>query len=449
MKKILKIGGYARVSHEEQKKFGYSIDAQLKTIENWCNNNNYHLINIYIDEGYTASNMKRPQLQQMLSELKKFDAIAITRLDRLSRNVLEANKILELLQQNKIDMITIEEDDIDTTDADGMFMFQLKVSLAEREIRKTSERIKSVFKYKIKEGQPVSGQVPRGYKIATIDGSKRLVKNDEEKEWVSEVFSYFATHQSVRATMKHINRKYDFDRGYQVYNRILRNEVYTGLYYGNYNFCDPYISKEEYEKNQITINKNIRERKNKTSFIFTGLIKCPVCNRTLVGSRQIKEKYNMTYYYYRCQGYYRQRNCEYNLHIRESFIESYLLENVESLAKDYITKINGVKTLEVPNSVKRRKSIEEELNNLNYIFLKKRIKQEEYDRLYEELENELKQLDYNEPNTKDIEALTKFLNSGWRNIYNDLPRESKRSLWRSIVKEIHATPDNIEKVEFL
>ena len=449
MKKILKIGGYARVSHDEQKKFGYSTNAQIEVIKNWCEKNNYHLTNVYVDEGYTASNMKRPQLKQMLDDLHKLDAIAITRLDRLSRNVLEANKILELLQKNKVDMITIEEDDIDTTDADGMFMFQLKVSLAEREIRKTSERIKSVFKYKIKEGQPVSGNVPRGYKIGLINGTRRLIKNELEQEWVNEVFSHFATHQSVRGTMKYINRKYDFDRGYQVYNRILRNEVYTGLYYGNSNFCDPYISKEEYERNQTIINSNIRERKNKTSFLFTGLIRCPKCNRVMAGSRQFKEKKNITYYYYRCQGYYRQHNCNYNLHIRESLIEDYLLENVEKLANNYISKINCVKALEIPNSEKRRKSIEEELKNLNYIFMKKRIKQDEYDRLYEELENELNQLDYNEPNKKDTEALLVFLNSGWRNIYDDLSRESKRSLWRGIIKEINALPDEVIKVEFL
>ena len=393
--------------------------------------------------------MKRPQLQKMLSELNQFDAIAITRLDRLSRNVLEANKMLETLQKNKIDMITIEEDDIDTTDADGMFMFQLKVSLAEREIRKTSERIKSVFKYKIKEGQPVSGRVPRGYKIATVNGSKRLVKNEEEQKWVEEVFSHYATHQSVRATMKHINKKYDFDRGYQVYNRILRNETYTGLYMGNPTFTEPYITKEEYDRNQETINRNIRVRKSKNYFLFTGLIRCPKCNRVMAGSKQFKEKKNITYYYYRCQGYYRQRNCEYNLHIRESLIEEYLLENVETLAKRYMAEINGVKSLDIPNSEKRKKNIEEELKNLNYIFLKKRISQKDYDLLYEELEEELKQLSYNEPIKKDVDALITFLDSGWRNIYDDLPRESKRAIWRGIIKQIHALPDEIKEVEFL
>lgn len=446
MKKIIRVGGYARVSHEEQKKFGYSIDTQIDKIKKYCDLKEYQLVDIFIDEGFTASNMKRPRLLDLLNNLDKVDAIVFTRLDRFSRNVLEANKMLATLQKNGVSMIAIEEEDINTGDADGLFMFQLKVSLAEREIKKTSERIKSVFEYKVKEGQVISGQVPRGYKIGA---SKRLVKNEEEEAWVSEVFSYYATHQSVRATMKHINNKYNFDRGYQVYNRILRNEVYTGLYMGNSNYTDPYITKEEYDRNQYTINKNIRERKNKNCFLFSGLIRCPACNRIMVGSNNIKKKYNTNYYYYRCQGYYRQRNCSYNLHIRESFIEEYLLENVEDLAKDYIAKVNSVKPIKISNSDKRKKSIKEELNNLNYIFMKKRITQEDYDRLYTDLETELKKLESNTSDVKDTKALVEFLNSGWRNIYDTLPKESKRSIWRNIVKEIDATPDNIKKVEFL
>ena len=446
MKKIIRVGGYARVSHEEQSKYGFSIDSQADKIKRYCELKEYQLVDIFIDEGFTASNMKRPRLLDLLNSLDKIDAVVFTRLDRFSRNVLEANKMLDILQKNNVSMIAIEEEDINTTDADGLFMFNLKVSLAEREIKKTSERIKSVFEYKVKEGQVISGNVPRGYKI---DKSKRLVKNELEEAWVSEVFSYYRTHQSVRATMKHINDKYNFDRGYQVYSRILRNEIYTGLYYGNSNFTDPYITKEEYDRNQYLINKNIRDRKNKNYYLFTGLIKCPVCNRVMVGSNNRKIKKNISYYYYRCQGYYRQRNCSYNLHIRESFIEEYLLENVETLATDYITKVNSIKPIKISNSEKRKKSIKDELNNLNYIFMKKRISQEDYDRLYTELEAELKKLESSGSDTKDTKDLVAFLNSGWRNIYDTLPRESKRSIWRNIVKEIDATPDKINKVEFL
>ena len=81
--------------------------------------------------------------------------------------------------------------------------------------------------------------------------------------------------------------------------------------------------------------------------------------------------------------------------------------------------------------------------------MKKRITQEDYDRLYTDLETELKELESNTSDVKDTKALVEFLNSGWRNIYDTLPKESKRSIWRNIVKEIDATPDNIKKVEFL
>lgn len=100
--------------------------------------------------------MKRPRLQEMLENLDDLDIIAFTRLDRFSRNVLEANRMLEMLQLSNVALISIEEDDIDTMSADGMFMFQLKVSLAERELKKGSERIRSVFDYKVKEGQVIS-----------------------------------------------------------------------------------------------------------------------------------------------------------------------------------------------------------------------------------------------------------------------------------------------------
>ncbi len=115
MRKNLRVAGYARVSTDEQKKYGYSIQAQTEEITQWCNDNDHDLIHIYIDEGFSASTMKRPQLQAMLSNLKNLDAIAFTRLDRLSRNVLEANKMLELLQQNGVAMISICEDDINTS----------------------------------------------------------------------------------------------------------------------------------------------------------------------------------------------------------------------------------------------------------------------------------------------------------------------------------------------
>ena len=148
---------YCRVSTDEQKKFGFSIQAQKDALEKYCKINNYKY-EFYIDEGISASSMKkREALNEMLNKCNVYDMILFTKLDRLSRNVLDANTINKILQNNNCTMKAIDEEDIDTTTADGTFIFNLKVSLAQREIEKTSERINFVFKNKRERGEVTSG----------------------------------------------------------------------------------------------------------------------------------------------------------------------------------------------------------------------------------------------------------------------------------------------------
>lgn len=446
MKKIIRVGGYARVSHEEQKKYGYSIEAQVDKIKKYCESKNYQLVDIYIDEGFTASNMKRPRLLDLLKNLDKIDAIVFTRLDRFSRNVLEANKMLATLQKNNVSMIAIEEEDINTTDADGLFMFNLKVSLAEREIKKTSERIRSVFDYKVKEGQVISGVTALGYKIETIDGIKRMVKDKEEAPIVMDVFNYFLKYQSIRIVTERINEKYNIRKSYQVYNHMLKNEIYIGKYRDNYNFSDPYIDVETFNKIQHIISKNIRTGDKKFTYIFSGLIKCPECKKLLTGTKTL---YNgRYYYYYRCNRHYISRWCSEKKSFSENLIEKYLIENIDKLVSDQIASVTSVKPLGYIDVEKEIKSLRSELENLNYIFMKKRISVAEYDRLYEKTENKIKELELSPSKTIDTAHLTAFLSSGWQNIYDSMNRENKRTLWRNLIKEIHVDTDYNIKIIF-
>lgn len=443
MKKIIRVGGYARVSTEEQKKYGYSIDAQVDKIKKYCELKNYQLVDMFIDEGFTASNMKRPRLLDLLNSLDKIDAIVFTRLDRFSRNVLEANKMLATLQKNNVSMIAIEEEDINTTDADGLFMFNLKVSLAEREIKKTSERIRSVFEYKVKEGQVISGVTALGYKVATIDGIKRMVKDEDEAPIVIDTFNYFLKYQSIRIVTERINEKYNIRKSYQVYNHLLKNEIYIGRYRDNYNFCDPYIDIDTYNKIQDILSKNIRTGGKKYTYIFSGLILCPECKKLLTGSKTL---YNgRYYYYYRCNRHYISRWCSEKKSYSENLIEKYLLENVDTLVADRIGYIKSITPATNVDNEKKIKSLRAELDNLNYIFMKKRISVAEYDRLYEKTETKIKNLELVPTKNVDTAHLTAFLSSGWRNGYDIMNREKKRTLWRNLIKEIHVDTDyNIE-----
>lgn len=446
MKKIIRVGGYARVSTEEQKKYGYSIEAQVDKIKKYCELKEYQLVDMYIDEGFTASNMKRPRLLDLLNNLDKIDAIVFTRLDRFSRNVLEANKMLDTLQKNNVSMIAIEEEDINTSDADGLFMFQLKVSLAEREIKKTSERIRSVFDYKIKEGQAISGVTAFGYKIATIDGIKRMVKDEEEAPIVIDTFNYFLKYQSIRLVTDLINKKYDIRKSYQVYSKLLKNEIYTGVYRGNNNYVDPYIDRATFDKIQDLISKNIKASDKKVTYIFSGLVCCPKCSNLLAGSNNLyKGSY---YYYYRCNKHYVSKLCTEKKNYNENLIEKYLLENIDTLVSDRIAYIKSIQPANIVDTDKKIKSLRAELDNLNYIFMKKRISVAEYDRLYEKTENKIKELELCPSKKIDTAPLTAFLSSGWRNGYDIMNRENKRTFWRNLIKEIHVDNDYNIKVVF-
>ncbi len=449
MKKLLRIAIYARVSTDEQKKFGFSISAQLDKLKKWCEENGYVLIAEFVDEGYTASNMKRPDLQEMLSRLNEFDVIAFTRLDRFSRNVLEANKMLAMLNQHNVALISIEEDDIDTTTADGLFMFQLKVSLAERELRKGSERIKSVFEYKVKDGQPVTGSLPIGYKIGTVEGKKRIVKDPETEALVMTMFEYFSRYHSIRKTMLFINDSFGIQKTYNAYRTTFKNPLYAGIYKDNENFCPPYISIKRYEENQKLIKKNLKEQRNHNVFFFSTLMKCPYCGYAMVGQHRYDKKYDRHYYHYRCTGKYYQHICPVGKSINESKIESFLVSNIDRLVKDYILQVESVTPVKAEKAPDRIKEIKEEMDVLNYQSQKRRITIQEYDREFEKLEKELAILQRNVPEKVDTSHLRDFLNSGWNNIYNSLTRENKRALWQNIIKEIVFDKDYNIDIRFL
>lgn len=122
--------------------------------------------------------------------------------------------------------------------------------------------------------------------------------------------------------------------------------------------------------------------------------------------------------------------------------EKYLLSNLDALLKDHIAKISSI-TSEAKNTTdKELKDLRKELDNLNYIFIKKRMPVSTYERLYAETEDKIKRLESFKPQSTD--HLKQFLSSCWQSIYENLTRENKRTLWRNIIDSVHVSPDGIE-----
>lgn len=451
--KAKRIAGYVRVSHDEQKKYGYSVQAQIDRIIRYAEETKSQLVEIYVDEGFTATKMKRPDLLRMLDNLHTFDVLVFTRLDRFSRNVLQANKMVEMMEEYNVAIKSIEEDDIDTSTADGKFNFDLRVSLAEREAKKTSERIKSVFEFKIKQGQPVSGNQPYGYMIQTKDNKKTIVKDETLVPIIEDIFKYFSKHHTIRGTMTYINGKYDINKNYNCIHRVITSTEYYGLYEGNPNYYPPYITEEEYEKNQEKVKANIKERKSSKTYLFTSLMKCPFCKCKMVGKYTKRNNKNGTvreYWGYICSNHQRNKLCPSGKVINENYVLDFLLKNVEELAKKHIAEVTEVKPAEKTDLPQNRiNEILEELDNLNYMFQKKRIDIKKYDREYEALEKELANLQKEQPTESDITILEEFLRSDWKDVYNSLDKENQRALWRNLIKEIKFDEEFKIDVDFL
>lgn len=451
--KAKRIAGYVRVSHDEQKKYGYSVQAQIERILRYAEETGSQLVEIYVDEGFTATKMKRPDLLRMLDNLDTFDILVFTRLDRFSRNVLQANKMVEIMEEYNVAIKSIEEEDIDTSTADGKFNFNLRVSLAQREAEKAGERIRSIFEFKIKNGQPISGNQPFGYKIETKDNKKTIVKDETLIPVIADIFNYFAKHHTIRGTMTYINGKYDIGKNYNCIHRVITSTEYYGLYEGNPNYYPPYITKEEFEKNQERVKANVKERKGSKTYLFTSLIKCPFCGFKMVGKYTKRNNKNGTfreYYGYICSNHQRNKLCPSGKVINEKYFLEYLLENVEELAKKHIAEVMEVKPAEQNDlPTNRINEILEEMDNLNYMFQKKRIDIKKYDRDYEALEKELANLQKETPKESDITILEEFLQSDWKEVYNSLDKENQRALWRNLIKEIKLDVEFKIDVDFL
>lgn len=106
------VAGYTRVSVLAQKYHGCSIDKQLKIIESYFkthyNSSEYKLM-IFKDDGFDGHNIDRPAFKKMCNLIKenKVSDVVFVKLDRLSRNTFDTQKLIKLFKQHKINMISI------------------------------------------------------------------------------------------------------------------------------------------------------------------------------------------------------------------------------------------------------------------------------------------------------------------------------------------------------
>lgn len=448
---------YCRVSHDEQVKFGFSIQAQKDALEKYCKEHNYKY-EFYIDEGISASSMKkRKALNEMLDKSNVFDIILFTKLDRLSRNVLDANNINQLLINNKCTMKAIDEDDVDTSTADGTFIFNLKVSLAQREIEKTSERIKFVFQSKRDKGEITSGTVKYGYKVV----NRKYEINKEEAENIRGLYKkYIETNGNYQETYKYFVTHFP-KKGTDAMSMYLRDTAYIGKYklyrkniYLN-DYIPPILDEDTFSKaQQLHIKRPVFNSRNQSLDLFAGLVICDICKNRMC--KKVDNRVKNKIVRYSCDYSSRfivgttKRKCSNHTTIREDNIEKYLLENLKEKFENYKIKVKVIPRQPKDNSADIKK-IKNKINKLKDLYLDDLIDKETYQSDYKKYNQELNKLENQKTTFKprDFSKIEKILNSDYTTIYNQLTTENKKRFWLSIIDKIYISNGTIKEITFL
>ena len=449
--RVERVACYIRVSSEEQKLHGISLDAQRDKLTEYAEKNHLKIVGWYEDEGVSGRKLirKRPALQRMLHDAQegKFDRIIFIKLDRFFRSVAEYHECMKMIDPV---VWTATEEKYDLSTANGRAFVNMKLTIAELEADQTSERIKLVNEYKVKTGQALTGDRIQGigHTVLKIDGVKKVVRDLNNEKLVIDLIEHFLTHHNKRSAMNYVNDKYHRDITYRQVSVLLKNTKLYGYHKGNPDYCEAYIDKDTFDKIQEILSKNIKETGTKNIYLFTGLIDCPCCGRKLSASRSgyqtitVKGKtytYDRTYYSYRCIQAYVNKSCEWKRRPNEVKIEKALIDQLESLITGHI-EISKIEDARIKDSHASEKitEIKGEMSRLTKAYRKNRISEEEYDKEYDELETRLHELESRlEPILeRDLTVYEDLLKKDWKALYNALTKENKRAFWRKYVKAI-------------
>lgn len=342
---------YMRLSRDDES-YGdsVSIETQRTILQQYAREQGLHVVGEYVDDGWSGTNFERPSFQRMMDDVEagKVNCIVTKDLSRFGREHVMMDYYLEFLfPEKRVRYIAVAENE-DTEKGLSDFV-PFKNLFNEWFAKDTSRKVKTAFKAKFAAGQRISAYAPLGYKKHPEIKNKLII--DEETRWIVEKIFDLAIHGKGAASITRIliaekvptpgfinfQRDGTFaniyagapeEKGYawtiaQV-KSIMKDETYIGhtIHYRETNISfknkrrirkpqsewvrventqEPIISEQVFRQVQEQIASRRRERKNGTTQIFAGLIKCADCGWSLAYGVNSQNK--NPYAHYHCSKY--------------------------------------------------------------------------------------------------------------------------------------------------
>lgn len=181
---------YERLSRDdEQVGESNSIQNQKKYLEEYARQKGLRNIRHFYDDGYSGTNFNRPGFAALLEEIEAghVEVLIVKDLSRFGRNYLQVGYYTEILFPKKgIRFIAINNNVDSATPQDNDFTPFLNI-MNEWYAKDTSNKIKAVFKSRMKDGLRCSGSIPYGYKREPGD-KQTLIVDEPAAEVVRKIF---------------------------------------------------------------------------------------------------------------------------------------------------------------------------------------------------------------------------------------------------------------------
>lgn len=451
----MRVVKYIRCSHDDQVLSGDTLDAQDSILDEFIRANRMVLVDTFIDEATTArkSFMRRKEFVRLLDGVRSrgFEMILFTKLDRWFRNIADYYKIQEILEANDVQWKAVTES-YDTSTTNGRLHVNIRLSVAQDECDRDSDRIKDVFSYKLKNKTYVSGSLPRGLKL---DAEKHIVIDPEWTCFALDMFDHLEATCSKRATQLYLQEKYGIRVCYDTIARYLTNPLFKGQYRDDPDFCEPTISPERWERIQKLAYRNVRIRHTRRSYIFAGLLVCSSCRHMMAGTstyRKMADGSEKAYIKYRCNYRAQSKLCDRSSSYSETDVEEYVLRHIRPALSSYIASFevsaasSGVKKDPAAEIAK----IERKMRKLYDLFMDDLIDKESYRKEYDKFQKQLEEA-HKCPVVplRNLDHMKKLLADDWEAIYQSFDEQEKNAFWKSFIEKIVVFEDGEMEIYFL
>jgi len=439
---VIRVGLYERVSTEEQAQRGFSIDAQIANLEEYCKKNKMKIVDHYTDEGISGAKppLRRPSLKRLLEDVEagKIDMILFTKLDRWFRSVPEYFKVQEILDRHRVEWKAIHED-YDTTTANGRMAITIFMAIAQNEREKGAERVKAVLENKRRNKEACFGgqAVPFGYKKQKDgDGVMRLIKDPETRQACQDFWDIMIKYNNLNMAIRHMGHMYGISKDWKSWRRMTQSDFYCGVHRGVADYCDPYVSVEDFLRLQET--KPQKATASGSVYLFRGLMRCPECGHKLCGDSN-KKSYGV-YKSYRCT--IRCRGCSFKKSVAEKKLEKYLLDNLEDYLRKDIARVELEQRQPKPKPKTDVTKLKEKRRRLTVAYMAGNVPDDEYLRDDAELKKLIERAEAEAPpKPRDAAPLREVLEMDFKEVYTALTEDERQAFWSRIIKEIEVNPD--------